>query len=533
MYNISNSLISLLFLGILLLFAKFGEELFKRFKLISYISAIIIGIILGPGVFNLINVLPDISLFISLGIDFLIFAGGAMEFREINLRNITKFSNIIIGITEFIVPFLIISIIVYYIFKNIEVSIISGIVIGMSSAGPLTRLLSDTGLNKTEEGNKIFQEVVVIEISAVILFSFIIDLHGKKIDIENIMTIGLELFLSMIAIILFGKYVLIKLLENIDLNSKSRETLISVIISFVFILGFIGQLYGFNAAIVSLFLGIILRNFIGDRPLIAEKVSTITYGFFEPLFFIGLGLYFVKITIFLLLTGFIIFIIGLLFKPLSGFIISKFINVDKWKNALGTSVNGGVDAALLVVALSFTLINPYDYSIIMIAITLLTLVIPLLFNIKAPIINKKTSGYKNDIILKEFKNLNAYDISKIGENIYLNYNDGVKKAFEICFKHNSGSVVIVNDENYVIGQLLLKNILSLNSSMDILNINDIDLEEIKIVKYNTTGSDLVKIFRDINPEIIAVTDDNNKFIGTILEKEILKNISGLMNLNAM
>jgi len=40
----------------------------------------------------------------------------------------------------------------------------------------------------------------------------------------------------------------------------------------------------------------------------------------------------------------------------------------------------------------------------------------------------------------------------------------------------------------------------------------------------------MKTFRDNNPEIIAATD-NNKFIGTVLEKEILKNISGLMNLN--
>jgi len=38
----------------------------------------------------------------------------------------------------------------------------------MSSAGPLTRLLSDTGLNKTEEGNKIFREVVIIEISLIL-----------------------------------------------------------------------------------------------------------------------------------------------------------------------------------------------------------------------------------------------------------------------------------------------------------------------------------------------------------------------------
>jgi len=40
----------------------------------------------------------------------------------------------------------------------------------------------------------------------------------------------------------------------------------------------------------------------------------------------------------------------------------------------------------------------------------------------------------------------------------------------------------------------------------------------------------MKIFRNNNTEIIAVTDDK-KFIVTVPEKEILKNISGLINLN--
>ena len=108
--------------------------------------------------------------------------------------------------TEFIVPFALISVAVYYVFHNILIAMVVGIVTGMSSAGPLTRLLSDTGLNKTEEGNKIFQQVVTIEIAAVILFSFFADLHNKPIDFISVFTIALELFVSLLLIILFSKY---------------------------------------------------------------------------------------------------------------------------------------------------------------------------------------------------------------------------------------------------------------------------------------------------------------------------------------
>lgn len=44
------TLISLLYLGIMILAAKLIEELFGRLNLIRFIGPIIIGIILGPGI---------------------------------------------------------------------------------------------------------------------------------------------------------------------------------------------------------------------------------------------------------------------------------------------------------------------------------------------------------------------------------------------------------------------------------------------------------------------------------------------------
>ncbi|SMD30398.1 cation:proton antiporter [Picrophilus oshimae] len=412
MYGISDSLLALIFIGALLFLAKMGEELFERFKLVPYVAAVFIGIVIGPGVLGLIKILPNITLFISLGINFLLFAGGSLEFKDINTKELLKVKNIIIGILEFIIPFSLISFIVYYIFHNIIVSMVTGIVTGMSSAGPLTRLLSDTGLNRTQDGNSIFRQVVAIEISAVVLFSFLSDVYREKITLIHILIIAAELFVSILLIILFGKYILKGFLEKMDISSKAHETIIAIIISFILILGFVGQYYGFNSAIVALFLGIILRDFINDRPLIAEKVSTVTYGFFEPLFFIGLGLYFVKVSLSLIILGIIIFVLGLLIKPIAGIIFSRFIGIKALRNGLGTSVNGGVDAALLVVALSISIVTRYQYSIIMFAISLLTLAVPLLFNIENPVIPSNNSRYVWNIVEQQFKNLKACDIAK-------------------------------------------------------------------------------------------------------------------------
>ena len=90
-------------------------------------------------------ILPNITLFISLGINFLLFTGGALEFKGIETKKLLKPSNSIMGVMEVILPFALISFVVYYIFHNFIVALVAGIVTGMSSAGPLTRLLSDTG----------------------------------------------------------------------------------------------------------------------------------------------------------------------------------------------------------------------------------------------------------------------------------------------------------------------------------------------------------------------------------------------------
>ena len=529
MYGISDPLLALMFLGTLLLLAKFGEEIFERLKLVPYLAAILAGIIIGPGGLGLITILPNIGLFISLGINFLLFTGGALEFKDLETRKILNFKNILIGVSEFIVPFALISVAVYYVFHNILIAMVVGIVTGMSSAGPLTRLLSDTGLNKTEEGNKIFQQVVTIEIAAVILFSFFADLHNKPIDFISVFTIALELFVSLFLIILFSKYVLVRLLTKIDHKSRAHETLIAVIVGFVFILGFIGQLYGFNSAIIALFMGFILRDFINDRPIVAEKVSTVTYGFFEPLFFIGLGLYFVKITIPLIILGLSIFVVALLFKPISGLAASKIMKVDAWKNSFGTSVNGGVDAALLVVALSLGLVDRYNYSAIMIAITLLTLVVPLLFNIKAPVVPKRKSKYVWEMISAEFKNLTASDISGSFPSVSVDRNSPISLAFKMCTDLNARAVIITNERKRVLGQLRLSDMVTLGENkLNTLQVNEGNIVPAIKIRGDSPATELIKIFREYDPPIVAVVDGNDKFTGTILEREILKHISTVL-----
>lgn len=525
-YGIRDPILALFFLGILLLLAKLGEETFERARIVPYVGAVLVGIIIGPGVLGLISVLPNISLFISIGINFLLFTGGALEFKGLETKAFTNVRNICIGLLEFLIPFVLIAFAVFELFKNLEIAMIAGIIVGMSSAGPLSRLLTDTGLNKTEDGNRIFEQVVLIEIIAVVAFSFFSDLSGKIVTIALVLEITSELIVVLAIILIFSKYVMPKILEHADSFSRSREGVIAIMFAFLLILGFFGELYGFNSAIVALFLGIILRDFISDRPIMAEKITTLTYGFFEPLFFVGLGLYFVRFTPTLILSGIAVFLIALVAKPLAGLAGARITNIKNANNAFGTAVKGGVDAALLIVALDAALVSPYFYSVLMIAIILMTVTVPLLFNLRNPVVNTRKENYVREIINAEIKNLKACDISEQVKPVYVRENEPISVAFNICNEMNARGLVVINESNKVVGVLHLSEMIQMKGNrLRTIKVKDAYLSRANRVKCNAPARDIIRIFMDFDPPIVAVIDENSEFKGTILEREILRYIS--------
>ncbi len=520
---------SLAFLGILLITAKAGEEVFHRLGLTPFVGAILVGVLLGPGVFGIISVLPTISLFISLGIDFLLFVSGAEEFDSTKLRKVfRRRGSLEASLLQFVVRLIAITVISYLIFHSVVEAIIIGIVVGMSSAGPLSRLLSDTGLARTDEGTAIFSQVLVIEVAAVVLYSFVYDLAGKYATITNLAIISGELVAVVLAIIVFGRFIMIPLLERVEVSFKSREAVFAIIISILLIAGFAGQITGFNAAIVALFLGLLMQKFLAARPVLMEKLRAFTYGFFEPMFFAGIGLYFIRITPSLIVTGLAIFGIALVLNTTVGAGFARFFNVRIWRNAFGTGVKGGVDAALLVssVTASVLLIRSYAYSATAIGIALLAIATPLLFRMRAPLISvDHETGTKKKVVKQQLQEMTAEEISKILPTVVLSADEPAIQAFRKLSEHDARAAVVLNSENMPVATLLMRDILTLSRrEMAKVKVSDVQLAEVVKVGRNEPGLRLTGIFRETNIPIIAVVDEKGGLIGTIQEREVLRRL---------
>ena len=524
---LGEPLLSIVYLGTLLLLAKFGEEAFRKLGLVPFVGAILAGILIGPGALNLIQVVPSISLFISLGINFLLFVSGAEEFESERVRSMLNDRGMILSAAEFCLRFSGITIVAFLLFHQLIPAVIIGVVAGMASAGPLTRLLVDTGLSRTDEGASIFSQVLVIEIAAVVLFSFVYDLAGTVISLSSIAVIAVELSVAIVAVILFGRYIMIPILEGVERRFSSREAVFAVIISTVLLTGFIGQLTGFNSALVALFLGFLLQRFFAGRPVLMEKLHAFTYGFFEPLFFIGLGLYFVPVTPYLLVAGVAIFGAAILLDSGVGAAVSRFFGVSAWRNAFGTCVNGGVDATLLVTALTAgtALIGGYTYSATAIGIALLSLTAPLLFRIRAPIVAVDQQEGTKKIVKQQLDTLTSYEISKSLPTVSIREDELVKSALKRCLDLDSRAIVVVNSQNKPIGSLLMRNAIALTQrEMQTIRASGALLAEAVTVGEGEPALELAGIFRTKNIPIISVVDKEGKLVGTIMEREILRRI---------
>ncbi len=526
---IPPSVSALAILGLLLIGAKLGEELFRRIGLIPFVGAILVGILVGPGVLGFVqnpSTDPTISLFVSLGINFLLFISGAQEFEATRLRSMLRNrKTLIVSLLEFVVRFVGITILAFLLFQDLLPAVVVGIVAGMSSAGPLSRLLTDTGLARTHEGTAIFSQVVIIEIAAVVLFSFVSDLATTAITVASVATVAAEVALAVGGIVLFGRYVLVPILEKVESRFQSREPVFAVTVAVVLVAGFLGQITGFNSAIVALFLGLLLQDFFAARPVLTEKFHAFTYGFFEPLFFVGLGLYFVQVTPSLLVLGVAIFLMAIALDAVMGAVAARSFQVEVWKNAFGTCVNGGVDAALLVSALTagVALVSGFTYSATAIGIAMLSLTAPLLFRLRAPPVTLDQESGVRKIVRQELNALTADEISKTLPTVAVHDTDPVRDAVRRLIELDARAASVVNARGRPIGTLLLRDAMNLGRrEMATLRVKDCDLALPLRVHQKESALPLANLFKETNIPIVAVVDADGKLVGTILEREILR-----------
>ncbi|MGC9209233.1 MAG: cation:proton antiporter [Nitrososphaeria archaeon] len=510
-------LVAILELSLLLLLGKLGEEGFSFLDLTPFVGAILIGVLTGPGILKAFYPSPYISDFINLGIVFILFMAGVEETRagtEIKRPAIA-------GVLNFVVEFLTIYAILFFLGLNEVAASVLAISLGMVSAGPFSRTLQEVSSEASVAQNrKLFIEVLFNEISAVVLFSFFA--VNAFMGMKTLFTGTIKLLAVVALILLFGRFMLRRILLFVEEKFRTREALFAVVIAIILLFGFIAELVGFNSAIAAFFLGVFASEYILNNAYLLEKLRALTYGFFEPMFFAGLGLYFASLSGSLVLLGLTVLAVALAAKMLSSVFTSRLVGSSLLKNFFAITHKGGVDGAILLTALQLSLIDAKTYSVALLAVMIMSVIAPIGFKGKTPLSRPRPEP-SIKFVTYELSRSNAEELSRVLPTVSVSEDQTVQEAVKKADELNTRVLVVINREGKPIGYSTVHDLFKMVSfgQGDVL-MKDVFLMPVPKVSRFASGSEVLDLFKMSDAQVIAVVDEDGRLVGTILEKEVLR-----------
>lgn len=259
------------------------SEVFRKFNLPYVTGLVLAGIIIGPFALDLISIDTTVTILASIGIIFLMFIAGS----EVKLKSLKKMEKevAILATMNGIIPFVVGFGIGLYLGFDFFVSLILGTVFISSSIAVIIPSLQSKNLLNKRVGRAILSSTIFEDIGSLILLSFILQSFSQKTALP------LEVYIpAIVGIIVLLKIVIPKIEKWYHANKSSKDqferelrfvftSLIATVLLFEFI--------GMHAIIAGFVIGIILGDTIRGR--IEDKVKTIGYGIFIPIFFIVMG----------------------------------------------------------------------------------------------------------------------------------------------------------------------------------------------------------------------------------------------------
>jgi Kef-type K+ transport system membrane component KefB/mannitol/fructose-specific phosphotransferase system IIA component (Ntr-type) len=310
-FSASEITIFFLSISVLLFFARASGELLKYFKQPMVIGEIIAGIILGPTILGFL--FPDYfqKLFIdsqtsaialqgliTLGVVMLLLISGL----EIDISLLVRQGRtaLLISIMGIIVPFAVGFLMAYNFpewlgIKDINQRLIFSLFIGtalsITALPVVARTLMDLNIFKTEIGFLVIASAMFDDLVGWIIFSLILGSIGKGTHGLNVTSLVIVVVSFVIFMIIIGRKIINYILPFIIKYTSGTGG----ILSFVFVLGFLGAAFTEYIGVHAIFGAFIVGVAIGDTVHLKEETREVIQQFvtniFAPLFFVSIGLH--------------------------------------------------------------------------------------------------------------------------------------------------------------------------------------------------------------------------------------------------
>lgn len=341
---------------------------------------------MGPYGFNWVAPTPTFDFISEIGLILLMFIAGL----EIKLASFKSFHRDLawLSFINAAIPFAVgFSIGMLFDFST-TAALLLGIIFMSSSIAVIVPSLEAAGIIHHKIGKEIVSAIIIIDIASLVLLSVLIQ------SIAPVTELPLLSFYFILTLILIGfRYALPKLRDLIPRRRDEHDLfesevrivmamLIGVVVTF--------ELLGLHPIIAGFFTGLVLSESISSKILI-DKLHTISYGVFIPVFFISIGMH-TNILVFLESIA----VLGLITAVVAGSMGSKFISGWIGARAAGFSSSDAAtmgiaslpqlstSLAVVFTGVELELIPPELVTAMVILSVISTLASPLLLRAKYP-----------------------------------------------------------------------------------------------------------------------------------------------------
>lgn len=269
---------------IILFAAVFFSALFNRLHLPWVIALITAGIVIGPQGLELFTPGETMQFLGEIGLIFLMFVAG-LETRLSSLRQnigsvvtLAAFNGIIPAIAGFAI-----AISFGY---GIPTALLLGIIFISTSIAVVIPSMESQGVLHTRLGQVTVGATIINDVASLIFLSIFL----QTIDPTTALPLWLH-YLLLLAMLMFFRFVTPKIWKLVTVGHHEKDIFqqeLRLIIVFLIGTVLIFELLSLHPIIAGFFAGLILSELITSKTL-REKIHTISYGIFIPIFFVLVG----------------------------------------------------------------------------------------------------------------------------------------------------------------------------------------------------------------------------------------------------
>jgi Kef-type K+ transport system membrane component KefB len=359
-------------LSILLVAAIVGGLLIKRFGYPVALGELLVGVLLGPSVFNLISDQATVAVFAELGAIILLFyIGLETEMGDLRKQLLPSLS---VGVLGAIVPL----VLCYYAALSLGISnneaLFLGVVFTATSIGITIRLLKDMGKLNNPVGLTILGAGIVDDVVAVVLLSVVLSILSGEANAFDIGLVVVKAIIFWAVIVLIGLKVLVRTIDKVKLDD---EYMILLLLAYGFFAAYISAIIGLSAIVGAFAAGLPLSTRQVKVKMVLEKTKSL-YMFFVPIFFISIGTL-VNLSVFgeAAYLGLVITAMAFIGKIVGSFVaarMTKFSTKESLKIGISMTPRGEMGLIIASLGLTSGLISTGTYSIAVMAVILTTFI---------------------------------------------------------------------------------------------------------------------------------------------------------------